>query len=483
MKKGITLIELLAVIIILAIIGSISFITIGNIVKNSKINLYNENITKIKDTAEMYISNGNKGYIEEGQTVEITLDELIEDGYLKEVKSPFDKTKTCNGYVLVTKLENNEYSYIPHINCEEDINNSTEDGLVLHYTFDDFQEPTENLLTDNGIINWSVGNLVSSVTIAAVIPNEKYIISSNNVNGTFRFYVPLIKLVSGETYTFSYKYKILTGTIFQMSDWNDYALQNIVNLDYGDYQFSSATGTSFCSSVYHFMDFFISENTQVEIWDVQLEKKDHCTPYINGSRTGIVKDYSINNNSSNLSLTNTPKWMYEEGIENGEYSFNGSNTYISLNNIDASQPYTVLLWAKANTVLIDGANPPTGLNGKTLIVGPGPVWNPGIWVTKDNLRIHCSNYHKDYHITWDDLGWHSVGQIYDGNDCYAIFDGNILQPYRTTVYNPPVTSTLLIGAETFVGSTANWDGLIDDVRIYSRALSEKEIRNIYYLTK
>ncbi len=216
MKKGITLIELLAVIIILAIIGSISFITIGNIVKNSKINLYNENITKIKDTAEMYISNGNKGYIEEGQTVEITLDELIEDGYLKEVKSPFDKSKTCNGYVLVSKLVGGDYSYNPHINCVENINNSTEDSLLASYDFDNKSQYRKNLIL-NSTVNALPRLSSTAQTISygtAVASTEQSLVGTKSLKiyndysstvGSISFASnDMSGMIAGQTYTFSF---------------------------------------------------------------------------------------------------------------------------------------------------------------------------------------------------------------------------------------------------------------------------------------
>jgi len=159
-------------------------------------------------------------------------------------------------------------------------NNDTE----LIYWSKAYGGDTTNLLYDNGVINWSIGNLGSVVATTPIIANSKYRITCTT-GPQFRFYMLLSKLTNGSTYTLSYKYNIISGTTFSMNDWNDTAISNINNIDYGTYKFSSATGSrATYDSTYRFMDFNINTGAIVDIWDVQLEQKSSYTSFTNGTR-------------------------------------------------------------------------------------------------------------------------------------------------------------------------------------------------------
>lgn len=182
----------------------------------------------------------------------------------------------------------------------------------------------------------------------------------------------------------------------------------------------------------------------------------------------LKKNYTIT--PSNISYANS-----------GNVIYNGANTYTQFSTpITASQPYTLLLWAKPNTQLLTGATPPTGLNRKTPIVGPGPNWNPGIWVTNDNLRVHCNTEYRDLYISWTDTSWRMIGQTFDGSTCRAVYNGKVYVGDRIIGgYSPPTQSVTYLGAESSVGSSTNWDGEISSVMFYNRVLSSDEISQIF----
>ncbi len=54
---------------------------------------------------------------EEGGTVKVTVASLIDSELLSEIKDPKDSSKTCSGYVEVTKV-GDEYSYLPLLTCK-----------------------------------------------------------------------------------------------------------------------------------------------------------------------------------------------------------------------------------------------------------------------------------------------------------------------------------------------------------------------------
>ena len=80
MKKGFTLVELLAVIIILGIIALITFPIVDNSIKNSKQAALERTIGSIEEAAHNYSSQNNLGYPEEEKA--ISLDELKSSGFL-----------------------------------------------------------------------------------------------------------------------------------------------------------------------------------------------------------------------------------------------------------------------------------------------------------------------------------------------------------------------------------------------------------------
>jgi hypothetical protein len=222
-------------------------------------------------------------------------------------------------------------------------------GLVGHWSMDRdrYVEGTENLLYDNGIINWTVGGLTTPVSRTTVVENNRYKINSGSSSGAFRLYIPITKLISGETYTLSYKYKINTGTQFRMNDWCDTSLFNKVDIGNGSTDsYSAASGVrATYDGTYRFMDFYITADTEVEIWDVQLEKKDHATPFTIGTRTSRLTDLSPYSNHGDTGLEQSFVFTEDRlGKEGGAMSFNGIDNFIKVPSISLGTNITLSLW-------------------------------------------------------------------------------------------------------------------------------------------
>lgn len=469
-KKGFTLIELLAVIVVLAIILSIAVPAISSLINNARENAVVTNEKIMLKAAKNYIAfNNNAGLSNIGDTVELTVSQLQTSQYLSQMADPYNKGNACGGYVLVTKISNTDFDYTTHIKCSDanTISDSTNDGLLGHYKFDDYQEPTTNLLFDNGVINWTISNLGTTVTRTTLIPNERYLIRSGASDGTFRFYVPLSKLTNGKTYNLSYKYKIISGTVFNMNDWNDQPLSNVVNTNYGDYMYSSACGTySGYSDTFRFMDFNISGNAQIEIWDVQLEEKDHATTFTNASRTGVVTDYSFNSNNATLNLATTPKWVSGKS-GSGAYEFNGISNVISTSNVSFGNNLSVCLWAKPYTSAV-----------KEMVIH-GTVGNGGFELFQSNVGISLRGGSGGSIFGNDALtinGWRYVCGTINGTTGKVYSDGKLL---NTGTVAAPKTASLPINIGAYGDLQYSFSGVIDDVRIYNRTLSDQEIKLLY----
>ena len=74
-QKGLTLVELLAVIVILGIIAAIAVPAIGNIIENTKYNA-------VKSDALNALSSANLLYAEDANAANVTVKTLVDEGYL-----------------------------------------------------------------------------------------------------------------------------------------------------------------------------------------------------------------------------------------------------------------------------------------------------------------------------------------------------------------------------------------------------------------
>jgi type IV pilus assembly protein PilA len=95
-QKGLTLIELLAVIVILGIIAGIAVPTIGGIIENSKEKAHDANIQMFENAGRLAVASNEKP--KDGKAW--TLEELVKEEFLAEVPvSPWDENKDYNGTV------------------------------------------------------------------------------------------------------------------------------------------------------------------------------------------------------------------------------------------------------------------------------------------------------------------------------------------------------------------------------------------------
>ena len=113
-NKGFTLVELLAVIVILAIILLVAVPNVLNVIERSKEDSYLSSTLMIENAAELYlISNNSELPSDIGTEVRITLNELLEEDYLTSI--PVDPRNNeemdTNLSVVITKISNNEYTY------------------------------------------------------------------------------------------------------------------------------------------------------------------------------------------------------------------------------------------------------------------------------------------------------------------------------------------------------------------------------------
>ena|SRR5690625_4736035 len=103
-ERGLTLVELLAVIVILSIVGTIAFVYVGGIIENIRKDAHIANAQQVINAAKMY--QAADGDINDG----VTVDQLTSAGFLENILDPWNRNKTYGGEAVITKEEDGEFA-------------------------------------------------------------------------------------------------------------------------------------------------------------------------------------------------------------------------------------------------------------------------------------------------------------------------------------------------------------------------------------
>jgi YD repeat-containing protein len=198
-----------------------------------------------------------------------------------------------------------------------------------------------------------------------------------------------------------------------------------------------------------------------------------------GSGTTAV-DSSGNGNTG--TLVNGPTWS--AGRLNQGLSFDGLSAYVNVPHTTAlnAYPLTVAVWIKTNTT--------TGVRGIVNKYVAGSTNGYQVFLNNGTL---CAWYLRDAtNFVYDgtactlsipgyaDNQWHQVVFVVDGAGGRLYVDGlqKATLGWTGTTGAPNTTQPVHIG--DYAGAPGGlFSGLIDDVRIYNRALSSTEISNFY----
>jgi hypothetical protein len=208
--------------------------------------------------------------------------------------------------------------------------------------------------------------------------------------------------------------------------------------------------------------------------------------------TGLVAWYPFNGNANDSSGHGHNGTIYGAtltadrfGNANSAYIFNGINNYIEVPynlELNPTNAITISAWIKAynlgwdsysNYIVSTEQNSPNngyslrgGAKSVTIMISGG-----GSWYTAQST-----------YGTVDTGAWYHLVGVYNGSGLLLYLDGSLS---ASTSYGGGITAStgpLLIG--TSPGSFLRWfNGIIDDIRLFNRALSDSEIVALYNETQ
>jgi len=214
-----------------------------------------------------------------------------------------------------------------------------------------------------------------------------------------------------------------------------------------------------------------------------MEPLDYGDPSLVGSWTfdegtgSVAYDYSGNNATGSWQGTASGTSGYYSAGKVGSWAgaFDGTSTYVgtSFNSSVLGSSFSLCAWVE---LFPGGGNYPEsfGTTGNNILFGA--VGGGG-----SKMDIYIKNSVGSYTDTSNSnsmslSAWHFVTGTFDGTNGRVYVDG-VLQ--ATTPAGTAASFSGLMNIGKNLASNSYWNGLIDDVRIYNRALSAAEIQALY----
>ncbi len=193
-------------------------------------------------------------------------------------------------------------------------------------------------------------------------------------------------------------------------------------------------------------------------------------PFEGGSTSSWTKDYSKNGNNGTVYGAT---WT-TNGKVGGAYNFDGTDDYINIpygaGKNPSTQPITFSMWVKSD-------NPSVAKMFMSLGQSPDA-----------NARMYLSHYNGYWDMGIQNSGWGSspvTSATTNWTHITLVMNGTMAKLYVNGTFSMQKSYTSYTFNQNFQigihsgGGSYPWDGLIDEVLIFNRSLSEEQIKMIY----
>ena len=352
-------------------------------------------------------------------------------------------------------------------------------ALVVHYTFDDRELAPVNLITSFGTLSrcTKYGNGVK-------------IDWSSNSGDTYFMMNLLDPLVKGETYTISFDCE---GTIGDAVEFRICNLKNYpIVLKSGKNSLTFVAGDDLLADSRFFLDDATRDSSVFTITNIQLERNDHATPYVEWNKTPA--QVGTVGNDAGYAKGKATDLMFGPG-KIGERSgrFNGTTSYVDIPIVKSdmfTSDYTLSFWTypldNGRAIYLGDYNNATGLNFERNSGDEGTFryyhgGNPNWYYSAANAPVGEWTHLAITYSAPTSSSTTGTLLIYKNGVCVNNDAGNT-QKSHTSTMTKTVGNTTRLGADYRTSSTTDgtplW-GYVDDFRYYATCLSEKDIEDLY----
>ena len=243
---------------------------------------------------------------------------------------------------------------------------------------------------------------------------------------------------------------------------------------------------------YKYADMRIPNN---DIKQIIINDFGSKTTVLSIPQEGLIAEYLFNGDANDSSgnrnhgtIIGAASTVDRKNRPSSAYYFNGSS-YIKIPNspsLNITSSISIAAWYSGNS--FPTTWPPiikkTGIGdaqsgGYTLEINTSPVWEDG--TNGSAIAFHADLKNMKWagatgHVVAE--GWHFVVGTYDGVTMKLYYDGKLIKSNAYSGNITVSTNDLNIGRDPS-NTDRFFKGYIDDVRIYSRALSSGEIEMLY----
>lgn len=209
-------------------------------------------------------------------------------------------------------------------------------------------------------------------------------------------------------------------------------------------------------------------------WAAGMEGKQEAWWKLNETSGTSASDSS--GNSRTGTVTGTTSWV--SGVLNNGFSFNGSTKIQATGLMGNPRNVSVAAWANLTTA--------DSVGSEIISLGDHFVLRLDDSGSAKAIFYNGSSYvTASIAMTYAGTGWHHFAAVFDdGHDVLELYiDGALAATTSTTAsisWSGLGTNTV-IGRNGNGGTTSDFTGTIDDVHVYSYAISAKEVAQLYGL--
>jgi hypothetical protein len=189
--------------------------------------------------------------------------------------------------------------------------------------------------------------------------------------------------------------------------------------------------------------------------------------------------FDYTENGADGVLSGNPSWSSDQGILGGALQFNGSNDYVycgTTSSLASNTDFTVSAWIKTSAA-----------TEQTVVQQRDTGYNGEYWMRvgtngRVNFAVYSSGYQFNFYSSTvvNDGVWHHIAVARKGLTGYIYVDGLLNgQATGTSIQSLNAVLGVVLGADIYGTHSKHFNGLMDDVRIYSAFIGDDQINDIY----